>query len=152
MIQHIIILFILASNKTIIRIDMARIVTIESVDNPYRCVISNGVHTWYADEPEYNGGEDSAPSPGEQLLAAVGTCAAITLRMYAKRKEWPVEKIMVELKLEEVKSDEGTFNLITEKLTIKGDIDEDQYNRLKSLLPKCPVAKIITGKVEIVAF
>jgi putative redox protein len=129
---------------------MARIVTLESIDNPYRCLISNGVHSWYADEPEYNGGGDTAPSPGELLLAAVGSCATITLRMYAKRKEWPVEKIEIELKLEEIKTESGiAINRITEKLQVKGNLDEDQINRLKTLMPKCPIARVVTGPVEI---
>lgn len=130
---------------------MARIVTLESIDNPYRCLISNGVHTWYADEPEYNGGKDSAPSPGELLLAAVGSCATITLRMYAKRKEWPLDKIEIELKLEESKTVSGiTINRITEKLHVHGDLDEEQITRLKALIPKCPIAKVVTGPVEII--
>lgn len=130
---------------------MARIITVESITQPYRCEVTNGKHTWYADEPENNGGMDSGPSPTEQFLASVGTCATITVRMYAQRKEWPVEKIKIELSKEEVKSEEGVFNLITEKLTVTGNLTEEQIDRLKSILPKCPVAKLITGKVEIVA-
>ncbi|MBP9745895.1 MAG: OsmC family protein [Saprospiraceae bacterium] len=129
---------------------MARITTIESIDAPYRCACSNGIHTWYADEPEYNHGGNTGPSPGELLLSAVGTCATITLRMYAARKEWPVDKIKIELRLEEVKTESGVLNKIHEALTVEGDLDEEQYARLKSLLPKCPVAKIVTGQVEIV--
>jgi putative redox protein len=128
---------------------MTRIVTIESIDNPYRCSCSNGVHTWYGDEPISNDGQDTAPAPAELLLSAVGTCATITLRMYAKRKQWPVEKIQLELRLEEVKTETGVINKIHEILTITGDISDEQLNRLKSLLPKCPVARIITGQVEI---
>ena len=128
---------------------MARIITVESHDTPYRCTCSNGVHSWYADEPVYNDGLDTAPSPGELLLSAVGTCATITLRMYAHRKQWPVEKITIELSLEEVKTETGVINKIHEKLQVTGALDETQLARLKSLLPKCPVTKIITGQVEI---
>ncbi len=129
---------------------MARIVTIESIDEPYRCLCSNGVHTWYGDEPIDHEGLDTAPSPGELLLSAVGTCATITLRMYAKRKVWPVEKIRLELSLEEVKTEAGVLNRIHETLHLEGPLDADQITRLKSILPKCPVATIITGEVEVV--
>ena len=129
---------------------MSRIVMIESEDQPYRCSCSNGLHTWYADEPLIHEGLDTGPSPGELLLSAIGTCATITLRMYAKRKMWPVEKIRLELRMEEVKTETGGYHKIYESLSIDGPIDEEQYMRLKSLLPKCPVTKIVMGTVEIV--
>lgn len=128
---------------------MTRIITIESIDKPYRCSCTNGVHTWYGDEPFSNDGQDTAPSPSELLLSAVGTCATITLRMYAARKQWPVEKLQIELRLEEVKTETGVINKIYETLTVTGGINDEQLARLKSLIPKCPVARIVTGQVEI---
>ena len=130
---------------------MTRIVTIESIEQPYRTLCSNGNSQWYADEPESNGGRDTAPSPSELLLSAVGTCVSITLRMYAKRKEWPVEKIKLDLRLESVPNENGgTLYRIHESLEIIGDLNDEQRERMKSLMPKCPVSKIITGEVEIV--
>ena len=61
-----------------------------------------------------------------------------------------MEKIEIELKLEEIKTESGiTVNRITEKLHVHGDLDEDQINRLKTLIPKCPIARVVTGPVEI---
>ncbi|MEP7267628.1 MAG: OsmC family protein [Saprospiraceae bacterium] len=130
---------------------MTRLVTIESIDDPFRCICSNGVHTWYADEPESNQGGDTSPSPSELLLSAIGACAAITLRMYARRKEWDVTQIKISLSIEEIKSENGIINRIHEKLEIEGSIDSDQIARLKSLIPKCPVARMVTGQIEVVA-
>ncbi|MEO5583156.1 MAG: OsmC family protein [Saprospiraceae bacterium] len=128
---------------------MAKTVKIESTDTPFRCVCSNGVHTWYADEPVSKEGLDTAPSPEELLLSAIGTCAIITLRMFANRKQWTIGKIYIDLSLEEIKTETGTINRIHETLTIDGPIDDEQFARLKSILPKCPVTKIVTGQVEI---
>jgi putative redox protein len=129
---------------------MPRITTIESIENPYRCLISNGTHTWYADEPESNQGGDTGPSPSEQLLAAVGSCAVITLRMYAARKNWPLDTIRISLRMEDVKTENGTITRIYESLEITGELNEEQRDRLRSLIPKCPVAKAITGTVELI--
>ncbi len=129
---------------------MARIVSIESQDQPYRCSCSNGIHTWYADEPERNNGGDTGPSPGELLLSAIGTCGVITLRMYANRKQWPVEKIILTLSLEEIKGGPGVFHRIHQHLELEGPLDEEQKSRMISLLPKCPVSRLVTGQVEIV--
>lgn len=129
---------------------MARIVSVETKDQPFRCTCSNGVHTWYGDEPEYKQGGDTAPSPSELLLSAVGTCAVVTLRMYANRKEWPVEKISLDLRLEEIKGGATVHHIIHQTLELTGPLDEEQKARMVSLLPKCPVSRLVTGKVEIV--
>jgi putative redox protein len=128
---------------------MPRIVKIESSDSPFRCICSNGVHTWYGDEPVSKEGLDSAPSPEELLLSAIGTCATITLRMFANRKQWSIGKISLELSLEEIKTETGVIHRIHETLKVDGLIDDEQFTRLKSILPKCPVTKIVTGQVEI---
>ena len=105
---------------------MARITTIESIDAPYRCACSNRIHTRYPDDPEYNHGGAHRTSPGDLPLSAVGTGATNTLRMYAARKEWPVDKIKIELRLEEVKTESGVLNKIHEALTVEGDLDDEQ--------------------------
>ncbi len=129
---------------------MARIVTTESMEQPYRTSCTNGHSTWFADEPESNGGLDTAPTPSELLLSAIGTCVTITLRMYARRKEWPVEKIKLDLRLESVKKENGDIkHIIYETLYLTGELTEEQKDRMKSLIPKCPVSKIVTGEVEI---
>lgn len=129
---------------------MARIVSIESQEQPFRCSCNNGVHTWYADEPETSAGGDTAPSPSELLLSAVGSCGVVTLRMYANRKQWPVEKIILTLSLEEIKDGPVVMHRIHQHLELTGPLDDDQKSRMISLLPKCPVSRLITGQVEIV--
>ncbi len=129
---------------------MPRIVTIESLEPHYRCTCSNGAHHWYADEQESSGGGDTAPSPTEILLSAMGSCAINTLRMYAARKEWPLEKVRIRISLETIKSETGTSYRIHEEVELTGPLDQEQKDRLRSLLPKCPVTRVVTGQVELV--
>ncbi|MBL8120451.1 MAG: OsmC family protein, partial [Anaerolineae bacterium] len=73
-----------------------------STYNGLRTVIKTDRHTWYADETEAAGGLDTAADPEQQLLGAVGSCMVITVQLYARRKEWPLEKVEVELDIEKL--------------------------------------------------
>ena len=121
----------------------------QSSNIPYRITLTDGRgHTWYADEPVADGGADTAPNPMQLVLSALGACTAITLQMYAGRKQWPLTHVDVDLHLNpDSKPADG--NQITRTITLHGGLDEEQRSRLLQIANACPVHKLLEGKVEI---
>ncbi|HEY1020427.1 MAG TPA: OsmC family protein [Sediminibacterium sp.] len=111
----------------------------------YRAEIRNGRHELTADEPLNLGGGDTGPTPDELLEAALASCTAITLRMYANRKEWPVTEINVAVNLE--RKDDKT--ILTRNIQIEGAIDATQRERLLQIAKACPVSKTLSGPIDI---
>lgn len=107
-------------------------------------VIASG-KTVIADEPEELGGTNSGPAPGEFLLISLASCTAITLRMYADRKKWDVSKIKVEVASEKI--DNKTF--FKREISLEGNLEEDQRQRLLQIANACPVHKALTNPIEI---
>ena len=121
----------------------------QSSNIPYRITLTDGRgHTWYADEPVADGGADTAPNPMQLVLSALGACTAITLQMYAGRKQWPLKQIDVNLQLNpEGKPADG--NQITRNITLHGELDDAQRQRLLQIANACPIHKALTGEVRI---
>jgi putative redox protein len=107
-------------------------------------------HEIRADEPPDKGGEDRGPSPGELFLGSLAACTAMTLRMYANVKEWPLEGVDIEASQERVKEGDRDFPRITMKLNVRGNLDEDQVERLKYIARRCPVHRTVTENPEVV--
>lgn len=122
--------------------------------------ISAGNHTLFADEPVATGGTDSGPDPYSLLLAALGACTAMTLQMYARRKQWPLERVEVSLRhsrihakdCEECESQEGKIERIDRYISLTGPLDEGQKNRLMEIAKRCPVHKTLVSEVLIKDF
>lgn len=98
-----------------------------------------------ADEEREKGGDGSGPAPHELLLAALGSCTAMTLKVYAERKGWPLRDVHVTLN---ANSGEGGFS-ITRLLQLDGELDGEQRRRLFEIADKCPVHKTLVGEVTI---
>lgn len=120
-----------------------------SIDNlPYTVTLKGGEHQWLADEPTTVGGADAGPTPTQLLLSSLGACTAITLKMYAGRKEWPLEKVDIELTLNpDGKPASGTD--IKRTLHLHGALDDSQKERLLQIANACPVHKLLAGEVRI---
>ncbi len=111
-------------------------------------VLARG-HRLYADEPENLGGSDLGPSPFEFVLAGLGACTTITLRMYAERKKWPVTHIGVDVSYKKSGFGADMKSVFIRKITIEGDLDEAQLKRMMAIADKCPVHKMLEAETEI---
>lgn len=114
----------------------------------YKTKVYAGGHFIYADEPEDLGGTDEGISPGALLLASLGSCTAITMRMYADRKNIPLDAIKIELAIckEEEMSKSTT---ISRKIELTGQMDDSQRERLMQIADKCPIHKILSNPITI---
>jgi putative redox protein len=123
----------------------------------------NGRHTFVADEKPADGGDDLGPTPQELLVASLGACVAITLRMYANYKQWPIEDIAVQVSIENVLPSEPAFTaeevtaahgeklpLIHSSVTVKGDLTSEQLTRLQEVAGRCPVHRVLRARPAIV--
>lgn len=111
----------------------------------FRTEIISGAKQIVADEPEELGGTNEGPAPGEFLLISLASCTAITIRMYADRKKWPVEKITVEVDFEKI----DNKTVFKRELQLEGEITEEQRTRLLQIANACPVHKTLTNPIEI---
>ncbi|GAC1376375.1 MAG: OsmC family protein [Aquirhabdus sp.] len=115
---------------------------------PYTVTIVDGVHRWFADESALDGGANAGPTPQQLLLSSLGACTSITLSMYAKRKAWPLTGIEVNLGFNpNGKPADG--NQIVRNIILRGELNEDQRERLLQVANACPVHKILTGNIAI---
>ena len=105
-------------------------------------------HRWLGDEPEDVGGANAGPSPERLLLSSLGTCTAVTVTMYAQRKQWPLTGVKVELAFNpNGKPEAGTD--ILRRVELLGDLDDAQRQRLLLVANACPIHKVLTGEVRI---
>lgn len=114
----------------------------------YRTKVYSGGHFIYADEPEDLGGTDEGMTPGALLLASLGSCTAITIRMYANRKNIALNAIKIHLAI--VKEKEmNAATRITRSIEFSGELSADQISRLMDIADKCPIHKILSNPILI---
>jgi len=114
-----------------------------------------GRHTLYADEPQSVGGDDLGPGPYDLLLAGLGACTAMTMRMYAERKKLPLERAAVTLRHEKVHAQDcehcdtadGHIDSIAREITLEGPLDEAARVKLLEIADKCPVHRTLHSEV-----
>ncbi len=119
---------------------------VASTDQDYRHTIATGTHQLSADEPVAAGGGDAGPAPYELLLASLGACTAITLRMYAQRKNWELGQFSVSLQL--LKNHEGDTR-IERQLSASAPLDPAQWARLLEIAEKTPVTLTLKSGAQI---
>lgn len=114
----------------------------------YKTKVYAGGHFIYADEPEDIGGTDEGMTPGALLLASLGSCTAITIRMYADRKNIPLDQIKIHLAI--VKEEEmSAATRITRNIEFLGELSSEQINKLTEIADKCPIHKILSNPILI---
>lgn len=112
----------------------------------YQTIVSSGGHRIIVDEPESNGGGNTGADPQVLLLGSLGSCTAITLRMYFNRKNWPVEDITVDVQLFKTGSEKSIKCLIG----YKGQLTAEQRLRLVQIASACPVHKLLEKSIAII--
>jgi uncharacterized OsmC-like protein len=116
-----------------------------------------GAHRLVADEPVAVGGHDGGPNPYDYLLAALGACTAMTLRLYAERKALPLDRVTVRLRhskihaadCETCETKSGKIDRIERGILLEGALDDEQRIRLMEIADKCPVHRTLTSEVDI---
>ncbi|MEM7572404.1 MAG: bifunctional alpha/beta hydrolase/OsmC family protein [Bacteroidota bacterium] len=114
-------------------------------------------HHLTADEPESVGGNDFGPSPYELVSAGLGACTAMTMHMYARRKKWPLEEVIVHIDhrkdyatdMVDIENGQAKIDHFERQIDIKGELDEEQRQRLLEIADRCPVHRTLHSPVEI---
>jgi len=134
------------------------VVVRETRASKFQQTVTVGPHRMLADEPVAAGGEDSGPGPYDFVLAGLGACTSMTMRMYADRKALPLDRVTVTLKhskihasdCEECETREGMLDQIERDIAIEGALDAEQRKRLLEIADKCPVHRTLHSEIRIV--
>jgi uncharacterized OsmC-like protein/pimeloyl-ACP methyl ester carboxylesterase len=135
-----------------------RVVVRETGDSKLQQTITVGPHRMLADEPVAVGGQDSGPGPYDLLLAGLGACTSMTMRLYADRKSLPLERVTVTLQHAKIHAEDcaecetraGMLDQIDRVISIEGALDADQRKRLMEIADKCPVHRTLSSEIRIV--
>lgn len=122
----------------------AHVVVAENGQGRYQQEIQAGNHRLLADEPVAVGGGDAGPAPFDFVMAGLGACTSMTLRMYAERKAWPLTAIRVELRHSRIEIDGNEHDRISRQITLEGDLSPEQRQRLLDIAGKCPVHRALS--------
>ena len=122
------------------------------LDEGFKTHITVGNHLLIVDEPLNDGGTDAGPSAKEMLVGALGSCVAVTVKMYAKRKGWNLAGVEIAVSMEKIKAADypayaGTEEFVNEfrlRIAFKGSLTDEQRERLLVIAGKCPVHRILT--------
>src|SRR5438093_8944763 len=129
---------------------------IVSSENGLAQEIVSGNHRWRADEPAPFG-TDTGPSPYELLLAALGACTSMTMRLYAQRKQWDLQRVTVRLQHSRIHAEDcmecetkqGFLDRIDREVELSGNLDDAQKRRLLEIAEHCPVHRTLTSEINI---
>ena len=134
------------------------VVVRETRNSKFQQTVSIGPHHMMADEPIAAGGEDTGPGPYDLVLAGLGACTSMTMRMYAERKSLPLERVTVTLKHSKIYAEDcadcetkaGMLDRIERVIAMEGALDAEQRKKLMEIADKCPVHRTLTSEVHIV--
>jgi putative redox protein len=142
------------------QIEVGTVLVRETGDGKFQQEILSGPHRFLADEPVEVGGQDSGPGPYDLLLAGLGACTSMTLRLYADGKKLPLERVSVRLTHNKIHAEdclncetkEGMVDRIDRNITFEGALDAEQRKRLLEIADKCPVHRTLKSEIEIRTF
>lgn len=135
-----------SDSASVPRLEGNDIVIVQGSALSYAQQIQADRHCFASDEPLSLGGEDTAPTPYQLLLGALGSCTSITLTMYARRKEWPLEGVTVRLRHHR----EGKSEQIHRAIELTGSLSDEQRQRLLEIANRCPVHRTLSAALEII--
>ncbi len=126
-------------------------------DEAFKTTLTAGEHELIADEPEEAGGKNQGPDPYDFLLMSLGSCTAMTVKIYARRNDWSLEDLYVELKhhksheqdCENCEEPDSKIDNIEVELIVKGDLNDEQIDKLLNISKKCPVHRTLTSDISI---
>ncbi len=135
-----------------------KVVVSETRNGKFQQTVSVGPHQLVADEPIAAGGDDSGPGPYDYLLAGLGACTSMTMRMYADRKSLPLDRVTVTLEHRKIHAEDcaecetrtGMLDQIERAITIEGALDAEQRTKLMEIADKCPVHRTLKSEIRIV--
>jgi putative redox protein len=138
--------------------DAARWVTTRIGKTGFHSNVNAGPHHMIADEPVSVGGSDRGPTPYEFLLAGLGACTAMTLRVYADRKQWPLEGAIVELRsgrshekdCESCATEKVSIGTIERRIRLEGPLTDEQRDRILQIAERCPVKQTLERGIQVV--
>ncbi|WP_340586825.1 bifunctional alpha/beta hydrolase/OsmC family protein [Erythrobacter alti] len=139
------------------RTDFAGTVEVSTAGGKFAQWVRTERHQFIADEPESYGGSDHGPTPYDLLLAALGTCTSMTIKMYADRKGIPLESVRVELEHSRDHHEDcidcdktgAPIQVLDRAIELSGDLTPEQRTRLLEIADKCPVHKTLEGELHI---
>jgi putative redox protein len=134
------------------------VVVRETRAGKFQQTVSVGPHRLLADEPVTAGGDDTGPGPYDLVLAGLGACTSMTMRMYAERKSLPLERVTVTLTHSKIHAEDcaecetkaGMLDQIDRVIAIEGNLDAGQRQKLMEIADKCPVHRTLTSEIHIV--
>lgn len=119
-------------------------------DTPYAVTLADHLtHAWSADEPPETHGGNTGPTPTALLLSSLGACTAITLKMYAARKAWPLTDAQVVLQFNPAGPPAAGHSNIQREVTLHGNLTAEQRERLLQVANACPIHKVLSGEIHI---
>ena len=145
------------ADETGLGVEPGWIEVMESGDGKFTEHLFDGRHRLIADEPVAAGGNDRGPGPYELLLMALGACTTMTLRLYADRKRWPLERVSVRLHHAKIyaadcadcETKQGKLDRIERVIELEGALDPTQRRRLLEIADMCPVHRTLTSEIKI---
>lgn len=146
-----------ARDETTLLVEPGWIKVVESGEGKFTEHLLDGRHRLLADEPVAAGGNDRGPGPYELLLMSLGACTTMTLRLYAERKRWPLQRVSVALRHHKIHADDcadcetkhGMLDRIERVIALEGVLDAAQRQRLMEIADMCPIHRTLTSEIKI---
>lgn len=126
-------------------------------EDKFTTTLNAGSHQLAADEPESAGGKNKGPDPYDYLLMSLGSCTVMTIKMYARRKEWPLGNLYMELRhhkqhIEDCKNCDNPgskIDTIEKEIVVEGDLTDEQLDKILEIADKCPVHRTLSSDISI---